>query len=893
MRFTQILRATASCAVLAAFAAGAAQAQDAADNRAGSIDELVVTAQKREQNLQDVPIVVTTLSEEALDNAGVRDIKDLQVLTPGLTVTSTSNEASTTARIRGIGTVGDNPGLESSVGVVIDGVYRPRNGVSFGDLGELTRIEVLKGPQGTLFGKNTSAGVINIITAAPSFTPGFEGELTAGNYGAIGAAASVTGALIEDTLAGRLYVAKRERDGFYDVFTGEGPRTEREDNDQDFWTARGQLLWQPTDRQEWRLIADYTKRDENCCAAVQTRTGPTVGILALYAGTPTDADQGVLNPADPERRLAFSNRPTDQEIMDRGVSLQGDVDLDLFGGSTLTSVTALRTWELQYAQDADFSSADIWYRDFNRNRAFFNTFSQELRLAGGTDRLNWLVGGFFAKETLKSRNSIQLGNDYEPYWSTIILSNVVSTGARLAAAAGANNSPAANSAPPPGLQTSAGVATSGPTYIDNANGPGVGFGQAFPAGSGYDDNFKQDSTTFALFTNNSLKVTDALELTLGLRFTMEEKDLRSAYRNLPGNIGCQTLTPSGVAGALIARGYNPALFAQTALPGETAAQTATRQGQATALVRTTIGTACLPWTNPGFANRDTNQKIEEEELTGTAKAAYRWSPELMTYASYARGYKAGGFNQDRVLVPGSINPDFSTDFPAEIVDSWEVGAKSTLFDRSVLLNATLFHQTFTDFQLNTFLGTSFIVESIPEVTSKGMDADFFWFTPVDGFSLQGGLTYARTEYGNFTPSNIGLSLLPGNTVSFAPEWSGSIAANYDREFGGLRVLANLSAKYTSEFNTKSDLLPAGVQDAFTLVNGRVGFGSPDERWTLELWAQNLTDETYKQVVFNAPLQGSAFITTPPTPYSAASDTLTYNAFLGAPRTYGVTLRVRY
>ncbi|MCQ4005125.1 TonB-dependent receptor plug domain-containing protein, partial [Klebsiella pneumoniae] len=117
---------------------------------------------------------------------------DLQILTPGMTVTSTSSEASTTARIRGVGTVGDNPGLESSVGVVIDGVYRSRNSVGFGDLGELQRIEVLKGPQGTLFGKNTSAGVINIITEQPSFTPEFNGEATVGNYGALAASGSVS-----------------------------------------------------------------------------------------------------------------------------------------------------------------------------------------------------------------------------------------------------------------------------------------------------------------------------------------------------------------------------------------------------------------------------------------------------------------------------------------------------------------------------------------------------------------------------------------------------------------------------------------------------------------------------------------------------------------------------
>ncbi|HQY37720.1 MAG TPA: TonB-dependent receptor plug domain-containing protein, partial [Pseudomonadota bacterium] len=141
----------------------AQDAGQAGKEEAKTLDALVVTAQKREEAMQDVPIMVTALSQEALQDAGVRDIKDLQTVVPGLTVTSTQSEAITTARIRGVGTVGDNVGLESSVGIVIDGVYRPRNSVGFGDLGELERIEVLKGPQGTLFGKNTSAGVINVV----------------------------------------------------------------------------------------------------------------------------------------------------------------------------------------------------------------------------------------------------------------------------------------------------------------------------------------------------------------------------------------------------------------------------------------------------------------------------------------------------------------------------------------------------------------------------------------------------------------------------------------------------------------------------------------------------------------------------------------------------------
>ena len=167
-----------------------AQGSGADEEEASTLDKITVTAQKREEALQDVPVVVTALSEKMLQDNGVRDIKDLQQLVPGLTVTSTQSESLTTARIRGIGTVGDNAGLESSVGVVIDGVYRPRNGVGFGDLGELERIEVLKGPQGTLFGKNTSAGVINVVTKRPSYQQSAEAELTVGNYGTVGVSGS-------------------------------------------------------------------------------------------------------------------------------------------------------------------------------------------------------------------------------------------------------------------------------------------------------------------------------------------------------------------------------------------------------------------------------------------------------------------------------------------------------------------------------------------------------------------------------------------------------------------------------------------------------------------------------------------------------------------------------
>ena len=838
MRFSQVLCGTASAVVLAGL--GATSAAQAQTSDVQTVDSIIVTAQKREQNLQDVPVVVTAVGAKLLQDTGVRDIKDLTILTPGLTVTSTSSEASTTARVRGVGTVGDNPGLESSVGVVIDGVYRPRNGVGFGDLGEMERIEVLKGPQGTLFGKNTSAGVINVVTKEPEFGFGANGEVTMGNYNAKGVSGSVTGPLMGDKLAGRLYVAARERDGYNDVIVGKGPSSRKQDADQNFYTVRGQLLFVPDDNATFRVIADYSRRDENCCGAVQIRTGPTAGILALVSGEATP----VATTADPYKRVAYSNRGAPAKIEDKGVSLQGDIDLPI---GTLTSISAIRQWRTDTGQDSDFSLADLTYRNKDgSNYSQFTTYSQELRLAGKSDKFDWMFGAFLADERLETRNNFLFGNDYEQYMG------------RLLSRSAANP---------------AGIPNFVALLLNRA--PNT----SFTPGQGIYDRYDQRATTLALFTNDTWHITDSFEITAGLRYTAEKKKLDTFQRNSDGGVGCGTaLSPAG----------------QARIAGIVGAANA----------GTIIGNLCLPWANPLFNGRGTNQERTDKEWSGTIKAAYRISPEVFTYASFARGYKGGGFNLDRTqssngLPSGAsgVTPIYDTSFPAEFVDSYELGVKNTLFNRTVLFNVSLFQQKFTDFQLNTFLGTSFVVRSIPEVKSSGVDADFMWFTPVRGLVIQSGFTYADTKYGKQPiPNDPGnaLALLPGSNLSLAPKYSGSASMTYETPVGdNLKARFNIGAKYSSKYNTGSDLFPPKMQKAFTVVNGRVGVGADDDRWTVELWAQNLLNEKYTQVAFNGFLQGSSGLSATQNTYNPALDTITYDAFLGAPRTYGVTLRSKF
>lgn len=821
----EMRRALLACAMGTLAATGIhAQDQDSggtADRR--TLDEIIITAQKREQNIQDVPIVVTTVDAALIRDTGIRDIKDLTILTPGMIVTSTSNETSTTARIRGVGTVGDNIGLESSVGIVIDEVYRPRNGVGFGDLGELERIEVLKGPQGTLFGKNTSAGVVNITTKKPEFDFGANAELTYGNYGYQAGSLSLTGPLAGDKLAGRIYYGHRKNDGYLDIRNGMGPRVADYDNNTNIDVARGQLLWVPNDEVSVRLIADWAEREERCCIGVHLVNGATAPIInALAPG-------GIAIPANAFARVGYANRDTRQTVEDKGASMQ--VDWDMQNGARFTSVTGYRDWQANVGQDSDFSGAGLLFRFPESFGNQFKSLTQEFRLSGETDRLSWLVGAFYADEDLDSINALRYDTQIEPYISLLLSQGTV-----------------------PNLMAALLARPLGTSYV---------------TGQGSNDVFAQSSKSYALFTNNTFRFTDRLEATLGLRYTDEEKKLHSAYDNTDNGIGCGTART---------RALNGSMAATLAALGVPAAQIPAIIGGLGSL-------GCAPFADPLFNDFVTDQKIDEGEWSGTAKLAFRFTDDMMGYASYAKGYKAGGFNLDRERLGTAFGTgantavaDADTSFAPETVDSYEIGLKSSWADNSLALNIAGFYQEYTDFQLNTFTGIAFEVVTIPEVTSQGVDLDFVWYPQAEGLSFQGGVTYADTTYGD----NLGtlpavLFRLPGSQMSFAPEWSGSLSGTYERDIGAnLMWRVNVGAKYMSEYNTGSDLAPTKAQDAFTLVNARLGIGSQSQSWMVELWGQNVTDEDYIQVGFDATLQPG-----------------TTNAFLGAPQTYGVTLRMQF
>ncbi len=912
----------------------AALAQDAQETEQGgqAFDDrniIVVTAQGREQSLSDVPVAISAVNAETLQNSGANDIRQLNQVAPSLLVSSTGSEANGSARIRGIGTVGDNPGLESSVPVFIDGVYRSRSGIGLNELGEIDRVEVQRGPQGTLGGRNSSAGLISIYSKAPEFQFGATGELTYGNYDYMRAGASITGPISEN-IAARIDGIWVKRDGFYRDTTNN-----TDVNDRDRYFVRGQLLFEPSDALSIRLIADYTYRDEKCCAAtyVDSSVNPFIGNLnnpstPLAPLQPTG--NNIINVLrDLGQPLAAFNQGYSRNISvspgrsyageTKDYGFSGEINWEL-GGATLTSITGYREYRSSQASDTDYGAVDILYRAPS-DEAYrqFHTFTQEFRLRGEAfdGALDWLIGGFYANEKLTVRDNLRFGSQYGRFATCRIIS-----GGGLAGL----YSPTSPSCVVPGV---------GPATIAGASGAsGPDIVAAFSILDGLNDRgstidtYLQDDTNWALFTHNILHITDRLDLTLGLRYTNDKKDFSATFGN--DNTAC------------------------TQIQGLVLDDLASPNATARALAGALIGLGCQGNSTAELNGVSISDDRKEDEWTGTAILSYKATDDLLLYASFARGYKAGGFNLDRSALKSPIFPFAASggaqalvgnlQFDPELVDSYEIGAKYATGPFS--LSVAAFRSEFSNFQLNTFNGTVFLVQTINGCSSSlnGGDRDQSTnpgapnfvpptatnpnpalgtgvcpaddvtygvrtqgveveaqMVPARNFRVAAGLTYAKTKYrsdlvGNKSgaPLDPALRKLPGDNLSNAPEIvvTGSVTWTPELGSSGLTGLVYFDGRMTSDYNTGSDLFPQKEQDGYALFNARVGVRGPDEKWAIEFWGQNIFNKDYAQVAFNSPFQAgttSAPFVDPQYPGGRQI----FSQFLAEPRTYGVTGRFRF
>ncbi|MGL4542493.1 MAG: TonB-dependent receptor, partial [Polymorphobacter sp.] len=705
------------------------------------------------------------------------------------------------------------------------------------------------------FGRNASAGLISITTLRPKFDVGGYASASYGNYNAIRVEGGVTGGL-SDKVAARVDGVFFKRDGFLEnVIDG------RDINNRDRWLVRGKVLFEPNDDVSILLIGDYASRSEECCGSdyspAQTATRDASGNL-IISGTNSVINLlrspglgGIINDTPYSRKTSITpGRSYQSDVTDWGFS--GQIDWS-FGDVNMTSITAYRDWKLTRDQDSDFNNVDILYRDDATNQ--FKTFSQELRFQGEAfdNRLNWLVGGYYANEKLNTFDNLKYGNQYQQYANGLIAATGLS-------------------------YDTIGAILGQPTM----NGTGL-----------VSDTYEQNSDNWALFTHNEFKITDKLIFTAGLRYTSETKSLDANL--LANNTFCTAISASPF------RALN-----------------------------------ALPCVINSRVNGSYSGETNEDAWSGTAVLSYQFTQELMTYASYARGYKAGGFNLDRAaLVTG--NPQITDlQFEPETVNAYEIGAKFN--GRNFNLNAAVFYSQFNDFQLNTFNGLAFIVANIqacktdlgglnadanndtgqcaPDnfktgVTTRGLELEAMVYL-TDTFQVGGGFTYADAKYdqqiissaplvatpGNPTANavlpNPTLALLPGSNLSNAPKYVMTGSATWTPSIPGtdMTALAYADFRYQSGFNSGSDLFPEKEAQGVTIVNARIGLNGAKDRWSIELWAQNIFNTNYNQVTFNTPLQGSGSQGLVAKGLSASATTL-FGNFVSEPRLFGATIRTRF
>jgi len=828
-------------------------AQDAAPADAGTTaddsdygNDIIVTASKRSQTLQDTPVAVSVTSAAQLEEAQIRDLIDLQSSVPSLRVSQLQSSANTNFIIRGFGNGANNAGIEPSVGVFIDGVYRSRSAAQIGDLPNVERIEVLRGPQSTLFGKNASAGVISIVTQKPQFEFGGSAEVTYGNYDAITVKGDVTGP-ISDTIAFSIGGSYNRRDGY-----AQDLKLDTDVNDRNRWGVRGQLLFEPTDALSIRLIGDYDKIDENCCIAGNVIAGPTVAITNALAGGPS------VDANDPFSYDVYNNFLSSNKIKNYGGSAQIDYDL---GNMALTSITAYRQVRADTNQDSDFTGADLIGE--KSDYVDIDTFTQEVRLTSDFDGpLNFLIGGYYFNEKVDQQSAIKFGTDFRPYGDALI----------RAASGNALN-----------------VGMLEGTFGALEGNPAKYLGTFFKAGTGLDEAYKMKNEAFSIFGTVDFDVTDRLTLTLGGNYTKDRKrfstDVVSSDVFSGVNLDAAAYTP-----------FRQALLIGQGVPAPTAAFLAANPTLTLPDGRSANPLAGLkafqflpPFLN--VPNAVESGKTNDGDFSYSVRAAYELTDTVNVYATYATGFKASSVNLSRdsrplasdlpAIISGGLGlpnlssgsrfaaPEESTVYEFGLKGQWDVAA----------VNVAVFKQSIKGFQSNVFTGTGFALANAGKQSTFGIEFDGS-VRPVDGLNLTLAATYLDAKYDSFVNSAFGD--ISGTTPAGIPELSLSMGGTYTHEFaGGTKAIAHVDYSYESPVQIVEGLsgFPASVAQ-----NLKREVNSLNASFTIRLtngidvgvWGRNLTNAQYLTTIFPAVAQAGSV-----------------SGYPSQPRTYGGTIRYKF
>lgn len=833
------LMTTAAAAAVMTATSFSASAQDS--EASVSLEEIMVTAQKRPQTLQETPIAVSVTDAGTMEKAHMLDISDMQSVVPSLRVWTLQTSSNTNFAIRGFGNGANNAGIEPSVGVFIDGVYRSRSAAQIGDLPRMERVEVLRGPQSTLFGKNASAGVISIVTAAPSFEAEGGIEATYGNYDARQIKGYYTTGLT-DTFAVSISGGVNKRDGYITTSDPNIPDI----NDRDRWNIRGQALWEPSESVSFRLIADYNEIDELCCGVNNILNGPTAAVIQLLGGE-------VLDDTDPFAYESPINELPINKIKDGGVSLEANVDFENFA---LTSISAYRSNSSFNDSEPDYTGAKLL--DSAYNDAEIDTYTQEFRLAStGVNKIDWMVGAYFFKEDITQIQGLKYGDDTRNYIDIL-------TGA-------------------PGTLGTLEFLSGSPA------------GSFFSADTITRETFTQDNTAYSLFASLDFHVTDRLTLTGGLNYTKDKKTVTGSTVN--GDVFSSVDLFAANGGAIPTALFGQAFFDNTGLaptPENIAFIESVAPGTSAAIqsgVTSAIqGLQSLQFQPQflAFPNSVQDGKTNDDKVTWTARASYEVNDNLNVYISAGTGFKSTSWNLSRDARPFLVNKaalesagltlpnqSYGTLYAGpENSTVYEIGLKARYSKGAI--NVALFDQTIKGFQSNIFQGTGFVLANAGKQSTKGLEVDATW-VPNDSFELRFAGTFLDPVYDSFVgasgPNNTVVDL-SGEKPSGIHETSLTVAATYFFEVGS-NISGYLRGDWQYESETQVvDNIPDVYRDV-SLFNASFGL-EWENGLSLAIWGRNLFNDEFYLSAFPGVIQPG-----------------TVNAYANPPRMYGLTVGYKF
>ena len=841
-------------------------------------EEIVVTVQRREQNIMDVPVAVSTLSGTQIADAGIKDMFDLQQNVPGLIVGQSQSATTSNFAIRGIGSTSNNFGVESSVGLYVDGIYRSRQSTMINDLVDVEAVDVLRGPQGTLFGKNTAAGAISVHTVRPSRDTDAFVDVTVGDLNLLKVSGAANFSVGENSaIRGTIFAT--QRDGFVDDL-GFGKNVH---NDRDRIGARLQFaLNEPSDDFNLRIIADYSEIDEICCVAIsrvdslfhqykfpgvaagQINPATAVGSDAVNAqlgGTvfaTYNYPQPLLDAVFAGAAIVPNSRFDDYvtAVSDLPVSTNEDAGLSLefsktFGnGITLKSISAFRAFETFDSIDIDFSDVDL----LNQTKtAEQSSFSQEFQFTGefGSGS-SWVAGAYYFGQDLDSTTTTTAEALFPTYIDILNPDLALTVLAIEQVRAGFVGTPLEGV-----------VAPATPAFIPGADGFDV---------------VKQDHEGYAVFGQVDFAFNDMFTLTLGARYTDETKDIDATYVQTANG-------PPPDQDAILA-----ALFGAS-------------QGDFSGI----LSGALVPVTEPNIAwgsylfpplapRSDIVDSLSDDQTTGTVKLTFFPADSTMLYVSYATGFKAGGTNAQR------IDPTFDQIFGPETSESFEVGLKGQYGPVQLVL--TYFETDFEDFQAQSFEGNGFFLQNAGDLETSGIEVEVLW-RPTDSTEIQAFYTLNEGEYTSFDngpgwdsyvyhsgsfdcppeplPPVFNASDRPtscsrtGDPIPYNPENRFFLAFTQDIDLSSnTSAFARFEYTYASDQFTDGDLDPFTRQDSVEMVNVRFGLNVDSWNSSFTLWGRNITDERWYHGSFDVPV--------------AADKMLSYPS---EPATFGVTFRKNF